>query len=1179
MNSRLESKSAQTRKRIENHTFEDEAGDEYDASKFGGHREYMRRKRIKLQNLDSEIRAKSDNPPIFKGIVVYVNGYTQPSLNDLHTMIVAHGGGFAQYLDGKTFVTHIVASSLTPKKVVEFKRYRIVKPSWIVDSIAAAKCLPWDKYRVVDEGVGQKVLAFNNGQIASQVNRPARGYKDQSDNSWYNTQLKGFQVDGLVSSPKPSFLRGLPASSKPPTLTPEYDDIHDSDFEALEDDDDTAMDIQEPPMEPHEPIDDIPQTPPHTSPAEETVVEPDSVPPHSTSPYGQEASDPRSAKESHTSGKTTPQKVTEMTAEEHNAMLLADPRLRKSTVVNPEFLQQYYRESRLHHLSTWKADLKSQLQALTAEKSASQKARQKRPTGYRRYIMHVDFDSFFAAVSLKKYPQYKDKPCVVAHGSGSGGGNGSEIASCNYPARDFGVKNGMWMKRAQELCPDLKVLPYDFPAYEESSRQFYAAILETGGVVQSVSVDEALIDISAQCIAVGGTDGVQRYEGSNYREQSEADRIGRDLRNEVLKRTGCNVSVGIGANILLAKIALRKAKPAGQFQLKPEDVLDFIGTLEVQSLPGVAYSIGGKLEEIGVKYVKDIRELSKEKLVNTLGPKTGEKIWEYSRGIDKAEVGDQVVRKSVSADVNWGVRFENQEQVDEFMTSLCGELQKRLIKENVKGKQLTVKVMRRSPDAPLDPPKHLGHGKCDTYNKSIQLGVATNDNTLMTKEVLVVMRSFGFSPGELRGIGIQMTKLEPLKAGTDGRADSSQPRLQFKPAQIIAQNTRPKLLAETEAAEDPITDDIKTPKKNRVRDIGDSSYLDSILNNPSPSKRPLNLLGTQFALPTQVDPKVLAELPEEIRARLIKQSRPAQVSENANGRKSPTPAVKKTSRAASAAIRLPNQSQLDPEILNSLPEDVRRDVMAMYQTNTTSPRKGQDQTILPQSPRKNRIIPPVKKLGGRKPRGGGLFARARPSNGMSTLTQANFVARETDAEDTPAEEEGEIDEEFLAALPPEIRKEVLDERRSAQLRRSGGLEASRRPGGKRQDLPANTIEKFFHLPPRPEKPSFTSNKLTELPELRKAVREWVKEFWDEAPYAEDTGALVKYLEAVVKQERDVDKAVKIAKWLGLVVEQEVLGKDGVAEDVQEGWGKAWEEVKRGVQGAVLARGLPGVEFD
>jgi DNA repair protein REV1 len=55
-----------------------------------------------------------------------------------------------------------------------------------------------------------------------------------------------------------------------------------------------------------------------------------------------------------------------------------------------------------------------------------------------------------------------------------------------------------------------------------------------------------------------------------------------------------------------------------------------------------------------VKLVKDVREVSKEKLISTLGPKTGEKIWEYARGIDRAEVGEQVIRKSVSAEVNWG---------------------------------------------------------------------------------------------------------------------------------------------------------------------------------------------------------------------------------------------------------------------------------------------------------------------------------------------------------------------------------------------------------------------------------------------------------------------------------------------------------------------------------------------
>jgi hypothetical protein len=42
-----------------------------------------------------------------------------------------------QYLDGKTTVTHIIASNLTPKKKIEFRRYRIVKPAWVVDSVKA----------------------------------------------------------------------------------------------------------------------------------------------------------------------------------------------------------------------------------------------------------------------------------------------------------------------------------------------------------------------------------------------------------------------------------------------------------------------------------------------------------------------------------------------------------------------------------------------------------------------------------------------------------------------------------------------------------------------------------------------------------------------------------------------------------------------------------------------------------------------------------------------------------------------------------------------------------------------------------------------------------------------------------------------------------------------------------
>lgn len=81
MGSVLEKNSSLVRKRIENHNFGDEEGDEYEGSEFGGFGDYFRRKKIKLQNLDAEMRAASDKPQIFKGIVAHITGYTQPPLH------------------------------------------------------------------------------------------------------------------------------------------------------------------------------------------------------------------------------------------------------------------------------------------------------------------------------------------------------------------------------------------------------------------------------------------------------------------------------------------------------------------------------------------------------------------------------------------------------------------------------------------------------------------------------------------------------------------------------------------------------------------------------------------------------------------------------------------------------------------------------------------------------------------------------------------------------------------------------------------------------------------------------------------------------------------------------------------------------------------------------------------
>jgi DNA repair protein REV1 len=1218
-------------------TFQDEEGEEYEASKFGGFGDYMRRKKIKLQNLDSEIRSSSvGKPPIFRGVVAHVNGYTQPSLNDLHHLIVSHGGGFLQYLDGKTAVTHVIAGNLTPKKKAEFARYRIVKPAWVVESVKAGRLLPWDSFRVVDEGVAQKVLGFDNGQIVSQTNSQRVGYRDQTDTSWYTSQMKkkvnaGHETEDYgtsdpttanldvntvfaqdSSSPAPATIvpplgtNPQPASNGRDGVTkePVEDSTHmgqeqslGQDFDAtaakeamknqgkMADEQSTGQDESEPTLWGQSLGRAVlAESPPIRKPK---IVH----------------ADPRS-----------PEKD-QLTAEEHNAKLLSDPHLAKSSTANPDFLNQYYQESRLHHLSTWKADLKAQLQARAQEKSSWQNT--KRVPGSRRYIMHVDFDSFFAAVSLRKNPELVDKPVVIAHGSGPS----SEIASCNYPARKFGIKNGMWMKSALEQCPSLKVLPYDFKAYEEASRQFYEAILATDGIVQSVSIDEALVDISRQCIEAGGSDGKAVQEGPICREQARACEVAEKLRALVKEKTGCEVSIGIGNNILLAKVALRKAKPAGQYLIKPEEILDFIGELAVTDLPGVAYSLGRKLEELGVKLVKDIRALTKERLVNSLGPKTGEKLWEYSRGIDKAEVGEQAIRKSVSAEVNWGIRFVTQQQADEFVQCLCDELSRRLLEQAVKGKQLTMKIMRRAADAPLDPPKSMGHGKCDTFNKSVVLGAATNDKAILGREALSILKGFGFSPGELRGIGVQMTKLEPLKpisSSASSPFDSSQRRLQFKKpetssliaaAQAIggssggsesrhdtASHASPTVKMLTDMPE-PI-DEVPTPEKPAaVKAI--VGVIDKDAEASEDSKHNLlNVSGTQFILPTQLDPTVLEELPANIRSKLA--SKQIQITGSLAGPTSQLSDDEVESRSisplpADQEFGLPSQSQLDPEILSALPDDVKNELLAHYGAGAAkSRREGRSQQLLPQSPRKQKSPFSTKKVTSnptKKHKSSGLVGRGKSkSNGipLPTLTQSNFVAARNMKPNTSRGSgshaiDEEISESFLAELPADIRAEILAEQKRNRMKTKSGLDlGTKRRKGRANEVAADdnllTGQRRLRLPPLPVKPTFTSRRLSTLPELRGAMTAWVDEFSgenEEGPFDEDVSALSSYLEKVVIDELNLEKAVSVVDWLSYAVNN----KDMAEARLRTSWANVLKRLQRDVQSAVARRNLPPVVFN
>ncbi|KAK6463521.1 DNA repair protein [Scheffersomyces coipomensis] len=714
---------------------------------FGDYATYFHNKHLKQQKLDQEYinwdaeRRKTLNlsttsntvlsSTIFESCIIFVNGHTNPSINEIHRLVILNGGKFISYLTKKSAATHIICSRLTPRKKIEFRNYKIVKPEWIVDCINQGKLLDWKLYRIIEDiDYGQKRLNFNN---------------NDDDDSNDDPILPGQQV------------------------------VNDSDSDEVDEN----------------------QMLPLTQPDEEK--EPNSQ--FSLQDINEEE-----------------QKDMEKVFENSNS--------KSVDAKHPDFLKHFFANSRLHHLSVWKADLRLKfLRKIIKDQSNSMTSKHNtKKNNKRSIIMHIDFDCFFATASCLNHPKLdinKD-PIAVTHGLRT-----SDIASCNYVARKFGVKNGMWVTGALKLCPNLIKLDYDFVNYEKYSNEFYnylSTYNDKFDTIFPVSIDEVLVDITSYC---------EDHDDDDL--QTLIADLCTTIRRDIFQLTKCTVSIGVSYNVLLAKLAIKKAKPDGYYFLH-DNIEESIKSFSIKDLPGIGGSIMEKLSTMLQKsdriLIEDILSFSKSRLITEFGDKTGTKLYQFARGIDDTSIqidysNPEAVlgRKSVSVDVNYGIRFETFDHVDDFLMRLAKELYSRLVSLGICGTNITLRLARRAPNAPVYPPKYLGMGYCTYVNKSSRLGVPTNDWGVIGSELKALFRMVTVPVHELRGVSVTLTKLQDI----EGLKNSNrQMRLPFNQIKLDdqKQNQRQEFSKVEKVKIQPITK--LSPTKNTAT---------TTLFNLSPSKR------------------------------------------------------------------------------------------------------------------------------------------------------------------------------------------------------------------------------------------------------------------------------------------------------------------------------------------------------
>ncbi len=291
-----------------------------------------------------------------------------------------------------------------------------------------------------------------------------------------------------------------------------------------------------------------------------------------------------------------------------------------------------------------------------------------------RRILHCDMDSFYASVHQRDDPSLRGKPVAIG---GDPGGRGV-VASASYEARAFGVRSAMPSARALRLCPQLIFLRSDFVRYRKVSAEVTSIFREFTPLVQVVSIDEAYLDVS-----------------DHLEPWGSATAVAQEIRRRVQQQLDLTVSVGVGPNKLIAKIASDHDKPDGLTVVKPEQVQNFLDPLPVRALRGVGPATEARIIDLGFHTVGQLRKTERTALEQRFG-KFGTVLHRFANGEDDRLVSTERKRKSLSCERTFGQDMNDREGMLEELSNLAEKVARGLEKRDLTARTLSIKV--RYPD-------------------------------------------------------------------------------------------------------------------------------------------------------------------------------------------------------------------------------------------------------------------------------------------------------------------------------------------------------------------------------------------------------------------------------------------------------------------------------------------------
>jgi len=281
-------------------------------------------------------------------------------------------------------------------------------------------------------------------------------------------------------------------------------------------------------------------------------------------------------------------------------------------------------------------------------------------------------NAYFASVEQHDDPRLRGRPVAVAPVM-------AETSSCiaaSYEAKKFGVKTGTRLSEARLLCPGIQIREARPGRYIEVHHEILRAIEPVIHVDRVMSIDEML------CRLLGPE-----------REPNHACSVAAAVKYSLRSRLGqaLTCSIGLGPNVMLAKVAADMQKPDGLTVIDEHELPRRLEGLQLDDFPGIGPRMTRRLHARGVLTVRQFCQLSERELCQLWGSKVLGSRWFHSlRGIDMAAIPTK--KGSVGHSHVLPPELRNEDDAWAVLQRMLYKAAMRLRHENLKARSISVHV-------------------------------------------------------------------------------------------------------------------------------------------------------------------------------------------------------------------------------------------------------------------------------------------------------------------------------------------------------------------------------------------------------------------------------------------------------------------------------------------------------